>query len=63
MIVTSSIPGRSRSIECDKISFSNGQAVLWHEDAEHKGVFYADEKLPADKITWILNHSSFKKED
>ena len=62
MIVTST-SGRIGSIECDRISFSNGQAVLWREDSEREGVFCACEKLPADKIAWILNHSSLKKED
>lgn len=59
MIVTST----SGRIECDRISFYNGQATLWYEDEEQKGTFYSFKKLPIEQIAWILNYSQFKKED
>lgn len=61
MIVTST-NGRIGSIECDKISFCNGQALLWREDEDKEGVFYVFMKLSAAEIAWILNHSSFKED-
>lgn len=61
MIVTST-SGRIGSIECDRISFCNGQALLWREDEDKEGVFYVFMKLSATEIAWILNHSSFKED-
>ena len=61
MIVTST-NGRIGSIECDKISFCDGQALLWREDEDKEGVFYVFKKLSATEIAWILNHSSFKED-
>lgn len=61
MVVTST-SGRIGSIECDKISFCDGQALLWREDDEREGVFYAFKKLPVEQIAWILNHNSFKED-
>ena len=61
MIVTST-NGRIGSIECDKVSFCNGQALLWREDEDKEGVFYICKKLSVTEIAWVLNHSSFRED-
>ena len=61
MIVTGTT-GRIGSIECDRVSICNGQALLWREDDEKEGVYYTFMKIPVEQIAWILNHSSFKED-
>ena len=61
MIVTGTT-GRIGSIECNKVSFYDGQALLWREDDEREGVYYIFKKIPVEQVAWILNHSSFKED-
>lgn len=61
MIVVST-NGRIGTIGCDKISFYNGQALLWREDYEKEGIFYIFKKLSITEIAEILNHSSTKED-
>ena len=59
-MVVISTEGRIGSIECDEITFYNGQAVLWLKDEE--GTSRTFRKLPIEKISIIINYSS-KEED
>ena len=61
MIVTST-NGRIGSIECDRVSFQYGQALLWREDEDKEGTLYVFKKLAVTEIAWILNYSSFKED-